>query len=101
LIVVTAVAEEGLDIQACCNVVRWATEHGQLGAKSRARQKLSSSVLMLSDSLAFEPIVRKWKELEKEMSNLYNTRSEYQVPHVEDEDADEDGSLRCSVDATG
>jgi hypothetical protein len=56
---------------------------------------------MLSDSLTFEPIVRKWEELEKEMPNLCNTRSEYQVPHVEDEDADEDGSLRCSVDATG
>jgi endoribonuclease Dicer len=103
LILATAVAEEGLDIQACCNVVRWDVPPNMVSwmqSRGRARQKLSSSVLMLSDSLAFEPIVRKWEELEKEMSDLYNTRSEYQVPLVEDEDGDEDG-LRFRVDATG
>jgi hypothetical protein len=35
------------------------------------------------------------------MTSLYNTRSEHQVPLVEDEEADEDGSLRFRVDATG
>jgi endoribonuclease Dicer len=104
LIVATAVAEEGLDIQACCNVVRWDVPPNMVSwaqSRGRARQELSSTVLMLSDSLAFEPIVRKWEELEKEMIDLYNTRSEYQVPLVENEDADEDGSLRFRVDATG
>jgi endoribonuclease Dicer len=77
------------------NMVSWAQSRG------RARQKLSSFVLMLSDSLAFKPIVRKWEEQEKEMTTLYNTRSEYQMPVVEVEDADEDGSLEFRVDATG
>jgi superfamily II DNA/RNA helicase len=104
LIVTTAVAEEGLDIQACCNVVRWDVPPNMVSwaqSRGRARQKLSSSVLMLSDSLAFEPVVRKWEELEKEMTNLYNTRSEYQVPLVEDEDFDEGGDLQFRVDETG
>ena len=104
LIVATAVAEEGLDIQACCNVVRWDVPPNMVSwaqSRGRARQELSSSILMLSDSLAFEPIVRKWEQLEQEMNSLYNTRSEYQVPFVEDEDAYEDGSLRFRVDVTG
>ncbi|KAF8491147.1 P-loop containing nucleoside triphosphate hydrolase protein [Russula emetica] len=93
LIVATAVAEEGLDIQACCNVVRWDVPPNMVSwaqSRGRARQELSSFVLMLSDSLTFEPIVRKWEEQEKEMTSLYNTRSENQ-----------DGSLRFRVDATG
>ena len=104
LIVATAVAEEGLDIQACCNVVRWDVPPNMVSwaqSRGRARQKFSSFVLMLSDSLAFEPVVRKWKEQEKEMTSLYNTRLEYQVPLVEDEDADEDGKLLFRVDSTG
>jgi endoribonuclease Dicer len=103
LIVATAVAEEGLDIQACCNVVRWDVPPNMVSwaqSRGRARQELSSSILMLSDSLAFEPVVRKWEQLEKEMNSLYNTRPEYQVPSVEDEDAGEDGSLRYRVDVT-
>jgi endoribonuclease Dicer len=76
-------------------MVSWAQSRG------RARQKRSSFVLMLSDSLTFEPIVGKWEEQVKEMTGLYNTRSEYQAPLVEDEDADEDGSLRFEVEATG
>ena len=104
LIVATAVAEEGLDIQACCNVVRWDVPPNMVSwaqSRGRARQKHSSFVLMFSDSLVFEPIVRKWREQEKEMTALYNTRSEFLMPPIEDEDADEDGSLRFRVDATG
>ena len=104
LIVATAVAEEGLDIQACCNVVRWDVPPNMVSwaqSRGRARQELSSFVLMLSSSLAFEPMVRKWEEQEKEMNSLYNTGSEYRMPLVEDEDTDEDGSLRFRVDATG
>jgi endoribonuclease Dicer len=104
LIVATAVAEEGLDVQACCNVVHWDVPQNMVSwaqSRGRARQELSSSIVMLSDSLAFEPTVRKWEELEKQMTHLYNTRSEYQAPLVEDEDAYEDESLRFRVDATG
>jgi helicase-like protein len=102
LIVATAVAEEGLDIQACCNVVRWDVPQNMVSwaqSRGRARQERSSFVLMLSNSLVFEPIVRKWEEQEKEMTRLYNTTPEYQVPLVEHDD--EDGSLRFRVDSTG
>ena len=105
LIIATAVAEEGLDIQACCNVVRWDVPQNMVSwaqSRGRARQELSSFVLMLSSSLTFGPIVRKWEDQEKEMNNLYNTRLEYQMPLVEDEDedGDEDRSLQFRVGTT-
>jgi len=72
LIVATAVAEEGLDIQACCNVVRWdvAAEHGQLGARAagaRARQRSSFVPHAFENSLEFlrARTVRKWEEQEE------------------------------------
>jgi ERCC4-related helicase len=104
LIVATAVAEEGLDIKACCNVVRWDMPQNMVSwmqSRGRARQERSSFVLMLSDSLEFEPTVRKWKEQENEMTRLYITRQKYQAPLVDDEDDDEDGSLRFTVPSTG
>ena len=104
LIIATAVAEEGLDIQACCNVVRWDVPQNMVSwmqSRGRARQRRSSFVVMLSDSLEFEPTVRRWKEQEKEMTRLYNTTQKYQAQLVNDEDADEDGSLRFTVNATG
>jgi endoribonuclease Dicer len=103
LIVATAVAEEGLDIQACCNVVRWDMPPNMVSwvqSRGRARQKLSSFVLMLTDKLEFELTKRRWEEQEKEMIKLYNTTQEYQAI-VDDEDTNEDESLRFTVDATG
>jgi endoribonuclease Dicer len=89
LIVATAVAEEGLDIQACCNVVRWDFPANMVSwaqSRGRARQARSSFVLMLSNSLAFAPTVRRWEELEKEMAMLYNTRMELQELYNNNED---------------
>jgi ERCC4-related helicase len=104
LIVATAVAEEGLDIQACCNVVRWDVPPNMVSwaqSRGRARQARSSFVLMLSNSLEFEPTVRKWEEQEKAMTRMYNTTQEYKAMLVDDEDTDEADSLRFTVDATG
>lgn len=104
LIVATAVAEEGLDIQACCNVVRWDIPQNMVSwaqSRGRARQALSSFVLMLSDSLEYVPTVRKWVEQEKEMNRMYNTTQEYKAMLVDNEDAEEDDDLRFTVDATG
>jgi endoribonuclease Dicer len=104
LLVATAVAEEGLDIQACCNVVRWDVPPNMVSwaqSRGRARQERSSFVLMLSSSLEFEPTVRKWEEQEKDMTRLYNTTQGHQAMLVDNEDADEDESLRFTVDATG
>jgi len=110
LIVATAVAEEGLDIQACCNVVRWDLPANMVSwaqSRGRARQQRSSFILMLSDSLAFESTVRKWEEQEKEMARLYNTTAEgRQALHTgylkEDQLMNgEDDELRFRVKETG
>ena len=107
LIVATAVAEEGLDIQACCNVVRWDRPPNMVSwtqSRGRARQKRSSFVVMLSDSRADADIVRKWAILEQRMTELYNTSEEIRALQVwdeEDELEDEDDNLRFTVEATG
>jgi endoribonuclease Dicer len=99
LIVATAVAEEGLDIQACCNVVRWDFPANMVSwaqSRGRARQAHSSFVLMLSNSLAFARTVRDWQDLENQMATLYHTRMELQELHgnnevqpMDDDDDDE------------
>ncbi len=107
LIVATAVAEEGLDIQACCNVVRWDEPANMVSwaqSRGRARQKCSSFVLMLSNSL-FAPTVRQWEEQEQEVARLYKTRK-LQTPCNDSEDQsmdddDETGGLRFTVEETG
>jgi endoribonuclease Dicer len=107
LIVATAVAEEGLDIQACCNVVRWDPPANMVSwaqSRGRARQERSTFVLMLSNSSVFEPMVREWEKLGEEMTRLYNTRKETREPVNEDQevdDEDEDGKVRFSVESTG
>jgi len=108
LIVATAVAEEGLDIQACCNVVRWDPPANMVSwtqSRGRARQERSSFVVMLSDSLAFAADVRKWAALEHKMTALYNTNQELRALMADDDENqledDEDDSLRFTIEATG
>ncbi|KAH9978359.1 P-loop containing nucleoside triphosphate hydrolase protein [Russula compacta] len=110
LIVATAVAEEGLDIQACCNVVRWDLPVNMVSwaqSRGRARQKHSSFVLMLSDSLADLPTLRKWVEQENKMTELYKAREKREALYarnedqlMEDDDDDDDGLL-FTVEETG
>ncbi|KAH9954942.1 hypothetical protein BC827DRAFT_913914 [Russula dissimulans] len=109
LIVATAVAEEGLDIQACCSVVRWDLPANMVSwaqSRGRARQERSSFVLMLSDSLAFESTVRRWEEQEREMARLYNTTEGPQGLRTDNLKEDqsingEDDKLRFRVEETG
>jgi endoribonuclease Dicer len=108
LIVATAVAEEGLDIQACCNVVRWDPPANMVSwtqSRGRARKKESSFVVMLSDSRADADDVRKWEDLERKMTELYNTSQEHRAllaGYEEDPmDEDEDDNLRFTVEETG
>ena len=107
LIVATAVAEEGLDIQACCNVVRWDPPANMVSwtqSRGRARQKRSSFVVMLSDSLADADDVSKWEALEDRMTKLYKTSKELRALQAGDEEdglEDEDDDLRFTVKATG
>ncbi|THH18353.1 hypothetical protein EW146_g2613 [Bondarzewia mesenterica] len=76
LIIATAVAEEGLDIQACCNVVRWDPPPNMVSwaqSRGRARKRRSTFILMFSDNSVYQGQVRDWERLEMEMVNLYNS----------------------------
>ncbi|KAH7885585.1 hypothetical protein F5I97DRAFT_2034434 [Phlebopus sp. FC_14] len=75
LIVATAVAEEGLDIQACGNVIRWDLPNNMVSwaqSRGRARRKRSSFVLMF-DSLLDQASIEKFERIENEMVALYST----------------------------
>ncbi|KAI9509470.1 P-loop containing nucleoside triphosphate hydrolase protein [Russula earlei] len=107
LIVATAVAEEGLDIPACCNVVRWNLPDNMVSwaqSRGRARQERSSFVLMFSDTLTFAPTLLQWEERENEMTRLYNATKGLQGIRTDKENRtmdDEDERMRFRVEQTG
>ncbi|KAI0260638.1 hypothetical protein BC834DRAFT_831469 [Gloeopeniophorella convolvens] len=105
VIVATAVAEEGLDIQACCSVIRWDPPANMVSwaqSRGRARQKRSTFTVMFPDILAFEPTVQNWEGLERDMARLYNTGKERDAPVRQEDPADDsDPSLRFHVESTG
>ncbi|KAJ3576371.1 hypothetical protein NP233_g468 [Leucocoprinus birnbaumii] len=75
LIVATAVAEEGLDIQACGSVIRWDLPPNMASwaqSRGRARRKRSTFSLMFPRDSQSQKDVRKWEELERKMVELYN-----------------------------
>jgi endoribonuclease Dicer len=70
LIISTAVAEEGIDIQACGTVVRWDIPENMVSwaqSRGRARRKKSTFVLMFDNSGEDEERILKWQKLEREM----------------------------------
>lgn len=92
LIISTSVAEEGIDVQACCTVVRWDPPQNMISwaqSRGRARRKRSSFVIM--SVLGDTPSVLKWEELERQMVALYNDASRLQQQQSDDTDDDEDG----------
>ncbi|KAI0052736.1 P-loop containing nucleoside triphosphate hydrolase protein [Auriscalpium vulgare] len=105
LIIATAVAEEGLDIQACCSVVRWDPPPNMVSwaqSRGRARQKRSSFIVMFSDDLAHRSTVSKWELLEQEMVRLYNTdRRDPAESTTIDEDDSAETTLRFRAESTG
>ncbi|KAI0059577.1 P-loop containing nucleoside triphosphate hydrolase protein [Artomyces pyxidatus] len=104
VIIATAVAEEGLDIQACCSVVRWDPPPNMVSwaqSRGRARQKRSTFTVMFSNDTVHRETVQKWELLEKEMVRLYNTnRLAVSTPEEDDLDSKEQ-VLRFRVDSTG
>ncbi|TFK52682.1 P-loop containing nucleoside triphosphate hydrolase protein [Heliocybe sulcata] len=89
LIVSTAVAEEGIDIQACGNVIRWDPPQNMASwaqSRGRARRERSSFVLMFSDDNVHGKQVLQWEELEERMMNLYNDPNRKVIEPVEKED---------------
>ncbi|KAH7909570.1 hypothetical protein BJ138DRAFT_1154965 [Hygrophoropsis aurantiaca] len=75
LIVATSVAEEGLDIQACGNVIRWDVPNNMASwaqSRGRARRKRSSFVLMFEAGGVDRDRILKFEALEKQMNDLYH-----------------------------
>ncbi|KAG1732444.1 uncharacterized protein EDB91DRAFT_674912 [Suillus paluster] len=74
LIVATSVAEEGLDIQACGNVIRWDIPENMASwtqSRGRARRKRSSFVLMFESAGVDDARVLEFENLERQMTALY------------------------------
>ncbi|THH28228.1 hypothetical protein EUX98_g5976 [Antrodiella citrinella] len=101
LIVATAVAEEGIDIQACGSVIRFDPPPNMVAwaqSRGRARRKSSRFVIMF-DSLSGHSRIEEWENMEKEMMALYNSTK----PSVarDEEDEKDFGSLSFTVESTG
>lgn len=74
LIVATAVAEEGLDIQACGNVIRWDVPNNMASwvqSRGRARRKRSSFILMFERGMD-RARIEAFEQLERDMVAQYN-----------------------------
>ena len=93
LIVATAVAEEGLDIQACGNVIRWDVPNNMVSwaqSRGRARRKRSSFVLMF-DRGVDDVRVARFEQLERDMVAQYNAeRKALKQPPPSPSEADDD-----------
>ncbi|KAI6114085.1 hypothetical protein F5141DRAFT_1002265 [Pisolithus sp. B1] len=97
LVVATAVAEEGLDIQACGNVIRWDIPSNMASwvqSRGRARRKRSSFVLMFEAEFDNGRIAE-FEEQERRMEEMYNkerrriaAETDQLQPGVDGEDTD-------------
>ena len=92
LLVCTAVAEEGIDIQACGSVIRWDPPPNMASwaqSRGRARRRRSTYTLMFSEGGNGRDVVSKWEQLERAMVQLYNDPS--RIPFVKDDFDDDEG----------
>lgn len=105
LVVSTAVAEEGIDIQACCSVFRWDLPQNMVSwaqSRGRARRKQSSFILMFEDGGAHEQKIREWEGLERQMIQKYNEDRRRQRALIsKQQDNDEDEDLEFKIEPTG
>ena len=106
VIVSTSVAEEGLDIQACCSVIRWDPPPNMASwaqSRGRARKKRSTFTVMFEEGTKQKEDVAKWENLEREMVALYNDPSR-DLSLIQDEDegmSEEDNDMEFEVASTG
>ncbi|KAJ6494868.1 hypothetical protein C8R47DRAFT_1043561 [Mycena vitilis] len=105
LIVSTAVAEEGIDLQACGSVIRWDPPPNMPSwaqSRGRARRQRSTFTLMFEKDGAHQKTVTDWEKLERDMVALYNDPSR-NLKYAEEEDSlfDDDDELEFRVEATG
>ena len=106
VIVATSVAEEGLDIQACCSVIRWDPPLNMASwaqSRGRARKKRSTFTVMFDEDTRQKEDVAKWEKLEREMVALYTDPSR-DLAFIHDEDqemGDDDNDMEFEVASTG
>ncbi|KAJ6513203.1 hypothetical protein C8R45DRAFT_891160 [Mycena sanguinolenta] len=104
IIVTTAVAEEGIDLQACGSVIRWDPPPNMPSwaqSRGRARRKRSTFTLMFEQDSADQKTVNDWEKLEREMVALYNDASRDIKYAEEEESIYDDEELEFRVEATG
>ena len=106
VIVSTSVAEEGLDIQACCSVIRWDPPPNMASwaqSRGRARKKRSTFTVMFEEGSKQKEDVAKWERLEREMVALYNdpSRDLSLIPDEDEDMGDEDYDEEFQVASTG
>ncbi|KAG1716076.1 hypothetical protein ID866_1102 [Astraeus odoratus] len=107
LVVATSVAEEGLDIQACGNVIRWDVPSNMASwaqSRGRARKKRSSFVLMFESGGVDDVRIAQFEELERQMVALYNEerqKMEVEIPEWEAADLGDDEYCTFKVESTG
>ncbi|KAH8111802.1 hypothetical protein DFH11DRAFT_1879703 [Phellopilus nigrolimitatus] len=105
LVVSTAVAEEGIDIQACGNVIRWDLPQNMVSwaqSRGRARRKQSSFVLMFENGGCHSHLIQKWENLEAQMVDAYLDEQRLLKTLVDKEEDEDKGDehLEFSVPST-
>ena len=105
LIVSTAVAEEGIDIQACGSVIRWDIPQNMTSwaqSRGRARRQRSTFILMFHESDFHDGLVLKWERLESEMQAKYNDSRKRAILLDDDSISSEDDEyVELYVESTG
>lgn len=105
VIISTAVAEEGIDIQACGSVIRWDPPPNMASwaqSRGRARRKRSTYTLLFQKDGSEQNNITKWRDLEQKMITLYNDSSrELIADEARDDGDDDDEVIEFRVPSTG
>ncbi|KAI0087899.1 P-loop containing nucleoside triphosphate hydrolase protein [Irpex rosettiformis] len=103
LVVATSVAEEGLDIQACGNVIRFNPPDNMVSwaqSRGRARKQKSTYVIMFGRDATAVSKIAEWEQMEREMVALYTDFNREQE-EVVTEGLELDDPIQFKVDTTG
>ncbi|THH09756.1 hypothetical protein EW145_g1776 [Phellinidium pouzarii] len=106
LVISTAVAEEGIDIQACGSVIRWDLPQNMVSwaqSRGRTRRKESTFILMFEGGGCHALQIQKWERLENEMIKKYLDKQRLLsgVNDTEEEDSEEEEYLEFQSNETG
>lgn len=101
VVIATSVAEEGLDIQACGNVIRFNPPDNMVSwaqSRGRARRQRSTYVVMLEHQSAALLKLMEWEKKEQDMVALY---TDVTREHEEDSDAELEDPIQFVIESTG